>query len=110
MLEDFLNGYLAVNLNKGNREEIKTFYNIIQPYTEEYETPGRWIDTGVLDYLLDKSSGPYHFLLVDNKSFNGGTYNYVTNHRKKICTAEFFIENVKIIKEIQDTDLTEIFA
>lgn len=62
LIEDFINGKTAVDIDKENREQIEQFYGIIAPYVQDY--PKGYVFEGAespLCYLKCKYSGPYHF-------------------------------------------------
>ena len=107
MLDDFLDGQIAVYLDKDNPDEIREFYRAIKDYI--HDCPGPWRITGLLTYLLDKNGGPYHFCETSLMQMNGGSLSYVNNSDMEWVTASEFLAAIKPYQPINDNELAALF-
>ena len=62
-LENFFKGLYSVRVNKSCSDDIRQFWNIIEPYVKRYACP-RTYDSA-LEYLLASETGPLHFMMGD---------------------------------------------
>lgn len=108
LYKKFLNGKLAVSVNKDEPNQIYHFYELLKD--ENFDTPGVWGQRSVLNYLLDEDSGPYHFVEVDQHKINGAHLNHVLGRSMEICDlSKFLIENLFDEFSTEDkTDLNDI--
>ena len=104
MLEEFLNGRLAVFLDKENPKLIEEFYNLIRDKIECWSYP--FCDS-ILDYLMSPSSGPYHFIIGKTIDGSGGMYAKKMGIKK--CSCEEFIHEVKHPFEITENEQMYLF-
>ena len=92
LYDKFLKGKLAVLVDKDNPEEIRSFYELLKD--ENFLTPGAW-NCSVLNYLLNKASGPYHFIDVYQHKINGTSFGYIVGFGMEHCTLDkFLLENI----------------
>lgn len=104
LLKDFLSGNLAVLIDKNYPAAIYDFYKLIEK--ENFLSPGCW-DGPPLEYLLDSSSGPYHFVDVEQHKLNGSGLNYILGNDIKYCYIdELLVEN--LFDEYSSEDKTDL--
>ena len=99
MLEKFLNGVLAVELDKNNFEQVMDFYNLIKYYIDSFPNIG-W--KTLEDYLTSEESGPCHFIDYSGLSTANNTERHINGVYKSHCQeyvkecvpAEIFIHSI----------------
>ena len=89
LYKKFLNGKLAVSVNKDEPNQIYNFYELLKD--ENFDTPGAWSNCSVLNYLLDEDSGPYHFVEVEQHKINGAHLDHVLGRSMEICNVDKFL-------------------
>lgn len=93
MLDKFLNGKLAVYIEKGARLNVgmvSNFCFLIEPYIKSWAFSGM----SLYGYLASEASGPCHFV-VHGTHMNGGNEGYIRiNDIGEIITLSEFLSSV----------------
>ena len=117
MLERFLSGEIAVQLNKSNKTEIMEFYEIVKPYIDDIHYARQGQFETQLDYLLSYDTGPYHMILTNGyrgyrRFWNGGKIGFVYDRGCKSVLVADFIESTKkdTSFNIEESDIDTLFA
>jgi len=92
MIRDFLDGKLAIYIDKENEQHwmIETLCEMIKPYI----TSWAFNNMSLFEYLACESSGPWHFV-KDGRHVNGGTIEYIRRNTScRIVTLKEFLDKV----------------
>ena len=93
LMRDFLEGRLAVLVDKELPEEIETFYSMFAEHDFDYP---KAYGNSMLEYLHDRISGPYHFVRPKENLLTGAGYGYIKdNEDMYCCSVKEFIDSEK---------------
>ena len=116
MLDEFLAGKFAVRLNKADINQIKEFYDIVQPHIRRYPDSTIYNWSSLWDYISSEYSGPCHYtnssFADGGKGLSGAGPNYCMHNNMLIISAETFIYNIVQLKPkpIQENEFWNILT